>query len=96
MVWFLAAEDRRSVGAPWGHDGATSFYRQAGKRSWFRSGKDAVWELDAGSLGELLRYREDPLMPGEHGFVEPGSPMTFERYESALDATRGAWRLSSG
>lgn len=60
------------------------------------TGKDPVWELDAGSLGKLLRYREDPLMPGKHGFVEPASPMSLERYEAALDATRGAWRLSSG
>ena len=35
-------------------------------------------------------------MPGEHGFVEPGSPMALERYESALPATRRAWRLLSG
>lgn len=65
-------------------------------REFAGTGKDAVWELEAGSLGELLRYREDPLMPGEHGFVEPGSPMALERYESALQATRRAWRLLSG
>jgi len=59
------------------------------------TGKDPIWELDTGSLGECLRYREDPLMPGEHGFLEPGSPMSLERYESALHSTRRAWRLSS-
>lgn len=60
------------------------------------TGKDPVWELDASSLGELLSYREDPLLPGEHGFVEPGSPMGLERYEAALGATREVWHLSSG
>jgi hypothetical protein len=71
--------------------------RIAARASWLAAGRmpSGSWELDAGSLGELLRYREDPLMPGEHGFVEPGSP-TLERYGSALHATRGAWRLSSG
>jgi len=60
------------------------------------TGKDPVWEFDSAAVGEFLRYREDPLMPGEHGFMEPSSSMTFERYESALFATREAWRLSSG
>ena len=33
--WLL--KERRGLGAPWGHDGATSFYRHAGKRSWLRA-----------------------------------------------------------
>lgn len=59
------------------------------------TGKDPLWVLDPGSLGNLLCYREDPLMPGEHGFLE-SSPMSLGHYESALHATRGAWHLPSG
>ena len=57
------------------------------------TGKDPIWELDVAALGEELRYREDPLMPGVHGFVEPALPTTFDAYESAVLATRRAWRL---
>lgn len=32
-------------------------------------GKDPIWELDVAELGNQLVYREDPLMPGVHGFV---------------------------
>jgi hypothetical protein len=35
---FWLCVDRRALGGPWGHHGATSYYRQAGKRSWFRAG----------------------------------------------------------
>ena len=57
------------------------------------TGKDPVWELGVTDLCDELVYREDPLMPGIHGFVEPSAPMTFEQYESALLAARQAWRL---
>jgi hypothetical protein len=57
------------------------------------TGKDPIWELDVADLGDELRYREDPLMPGVHGFVEPVLPTTFDAYESAVLATRRAWRL---
>lgn len=57
------------------------------------TGKDPIWELDVAELGDELVYREDPLMPGVHGFLEPVSTMTFIAYESALIATRRAWRL---
>ncbi len=57
------------------------------------TGKDPIWELDVTELGDELVYREDPLMPGVHGFVEPASTTTFVAYESALLATRRAWRL---
>lgn len=57
------------------------------------SGKDPIWELDAADLGAELVYREDPLMTGLHGFVEPVLPTTFDAYESAVLATRRAWRL---
>lgn len=57
------------------------------------TGKDPVWELDVHDLGDELVYRDDPLMPGVHGFVEPGAPMMLQQYESALLATRLAWRL---
>jgi hypothetical protein len=57
------------------------------------TGKDPIWELDVTELGDELVYREDPLMPGVHGFVEPVSTTTFAAYESALIATRRAWRL---
>lgn len=56
-------------------------------------GKDPVWELDVTACGDELVYREDPLLPGVHGFVEPSAPMTLEQYESALLATRPVWRL---
>jgi hypothetical protein len=35
------------------------------------TGKDPIWELNVVDLGDELVYREDPLMPGAHGFVEP-------------------------
>ncbi len=57
------------------------------------TGKDPIWELDVTELGVHLVYREDPLMPGVHGFVEPALPTTFDAYESALLATRHAWQL---
>jgi hypothetical protein len=57
------------------------------------TGKDPVWELDVTELGDELVYREDPLMPDVHGFVEPVLPTTFDAYESALRSTRRAWRL---
>lgn len=66
-----------------------------------RTGADApadcqasrVWVLDVADLGDELVYRDDPLMPGVHGFVEPSAPMLFEQFESALLATRRTWRL---
>jgi hypothetical protein len=57
------------------------------------TGKDPIWELDVADLGHELVYREDPLMPGVHGFIEPALPTTFDAYESALLRTRRAWRL---
>jgi hypothetical protein len=52
------------------------------------TGTDPIWELDVTELGDELVYREDPLMPGVHGFAEPASTTTFAAYESALIATR--------
>jgi hypothetical protein len=57
------------------------------------TGKDQVWELDVADLGDSLVYREDPLMPGIHGFIEPRRPMAFFEFEAALVETRQAWRL---
>jgi hypothetical protein len=57
------------------------------------TGKDPIWQLDVTELGDQLVYREDPLMPGVHGFVEPVLPTTFDAYESALLETRHAWQL---
>jgi hypothetical protein len=57
------------------------------------TGKDPIWELAVADLSDELVYREDPLMHGVHGFIEPSAPITFERYESALLGTRAAWRL---
>lgn len=58
------------------------------------TGKDPIWEIAADDLGgEELVYREDPLMPGAHGFVEPASTTAFQAYETALLATRQSWRL---
>jgi hypothetical protein len=58
------------------------------------TGKDPVWELDAAELGDSLVYREDSLMPGVHGFIEPRQPMAFTEFEAALVETRQAWRLT--
>jgi hypothetical protein len=41
-------------------------------------------------LEEDLAYREDPLRPGVHGFIEPSRRMTRGEYERALLATRVA------
>jgi hypothetical protein len=60
------------------------------------TGKDPVWELEVAELGSELVYREDPLMPGIHGFIEPARRVPFEGYQDALSRTRGAWRLPSG
>ena len=57
------------------------------------TGKDPVWEMVSADLGADLAYREDPLQPGVHGFVEPGRRTTLEDYEQALEATREVWRL---
>jgi hypothetical protein len=59
------------------------------------TGKDPAWVLDVAELGNELVYREDPLMPGVHGFIEPVRRMTFDAYQDALLRTRGAWRLPS-
>jgi hypothetical protein len=57
------------------------------------TGKDPIWEFDVDDLGDGLVYREDPLMPGVHGFVEPAARTMFEEYESAVWAMGDAWRL---
>ena len=57
------------------------------------TGKDPIWELDVADLGDELLYREGPLMPVVHGFVEPVLPTTFDAYASAVLATRLACRL---
>jgi hypothetical protein len=57
------------------------------------TGKDPIWELKVADLGDELEYREDPLMPGVHGFIEPSRAITLTEFESALVATRQAWRL---
>ena len=59
------------------------------------TGKDPVWELDVVELGNELVYRDDPLMPGVHGFIEPARRMAFDDYQDALLRTRGDWRLPS-
>lgn len=55
-------------------------------------GRDPVWSVRPADLGPELRYRPDPLNPTEHGFVEPAQEMSFANYQSALEATRPAWR----
>lgn len=59
------------------------------------TGKDPVWELDTARLRDELAYRDDPLMPGIHGFIEPARRMAFDDYQDALLRTREAWRLPS-
>jgi hypothetical protein len=57
------------------------------------TGKDPIWELAAADLGPELVCREDPLMPGVHGLIEPTRPTTLDDFESALAKTRPAWRI---
>lgn len=58
-------------------------------------GKDPVFFIEEGALGEALRFRPDPKNPRGHGFVEPALPMTVERYQQALCDTGARWsRLS--
>src|SRR5262249_45958891 len=39
--------------------------------------KDNVWVIAVSDLGPDLVYREDPDMPGAHGFIEPARTMTL-------------------
>jgi len=52
------------------------------------TGKDPVWEIDAGALGPDLQFVQDKPT---HGFVGPGRAMTLAEYERALAATRTMW-----
>ena len=55
-------------------------------------GKLPVFELPMSSLEALLAYRPDPERPERHGFIEPGTPMHLNDFQSALAATREAWK----
>jgi len=44
-----------------------------------------------GGLCEGLAHRPDPNKPGEHGFVEPDSPMALAEYQATLCSTRDGW-----
>lgn len=57
------------------------------------TGKDPVFEMETDELPEELVYRPDPEKPDAHGFIEPAYPMTFERYQQAIHATRELWEL---
>jgi hypothetical protein len=52
------------------------------------TGKDPVWEIDAGALGPDLQFVQDTPA---HGFVGPGRAITLAEYERALAATRTMW-----
>lgn len=54
-------------------------------------GRDLIWTIGEGHLGEKLRYRPDPSTP-RHGFVEPANAMPIEEYQHALAETRESWR----
>ncbi|MBV9281414.1 MAG: hypothetical protein JOZ41_15140 [Chloroflexi bacterium] len=56
-------------------------------------GKDPVWCIGAGMLGDNLVYRADAANPSGHGFIEPARPMLFEDYQSSLIGTRQHWTL---
>jgi len=55
-------------------------------------GKDPAWEILEKHLGKDLRLRPDPQEPGEHGFVEPSSPVLLDAYQQALCDTAPRWR----
>jgi len=57
------------------------------------NGKDPVWSLETTDLPPDLRYRPDDEESPVHGTIEPGSRMTFDGYQAALQATRSHWRL---
>lgn len=59
-------------------------------------GRDPVWQLWTGDLGEELAYRPDPRNPSGHGFIEPTRQMGFTAYQAALEATRERWHLVPG
>lgn len=61
-------------------------------RSLGGGGKDPVWALDLGVLGDPLAYRPDPLNPDVHGFIEPSRRVTFEEYEASIQATAPHWQ----
>jgi len=52
------------------------------------TGKDPVWSIDSGDLGDKLGYA--PETSG-HGFIEPGGPMSLTEYQQALAATAPPW-----
>lgn len=55
------------------------------------TGLDQVFTIREADLGSDLVYRADPANPSRHGFIEPMRPMTFQRYQVAIWATRTAW-----
>jgi len=57
-------------------------------------GKDPVWGITDGDLGDDLAYRPDPTQSG-HGFVEPARPMTLNEYQNALAQTQYRWTKTS-
>ncbi len=59
-------------------------------------GRDPVWRLWTGGLGEDLAYRPDPQNPSGHGFIAPAREMAFTAYQAALEATRERWQPVPG
>lgn len=54
------------------------------------------WRIPDRELGpRKLKYRDDPIRPGKHGFVEPKQDMTIAEYEQAIRDTRDAWRQTA-
>lgn len=56
-------------------------------------GRDPVWRIRTSDLGTNLAHRPDQANPAGHGFVEPARGMSFEAYQTALEATRDRWQL---
>ena len=52
------------------------------------TGKDPVWKINIGDLGDDLVYIPDSPT---HGTIQPSRPMTFDEYQDALAKTMKKW-----
>lgn len=76
---------------PHSPEGLPFFRRPAGYGG---TGKDPLWVIESGALGEGLIYRPDDSSPDTHGFVEPSTRMRLDEFEDLLASTRHDWRLA--
>lgn len=58
---------------------------------WDGTSKDPVWGISLDKLRTTdLDWHED--QPGKHGILRPTKDMPYQRFKSALEATRGDWK----